>query len=655
MSLATKAFTVVTEFKFDIAGAVVGSEKIQNAVDGISKKADQAIQSMSSLGMSMAMQFSGAGGGILGVLGSAIKASDAFKNSQLSFANIISANMANVTGYVDTFNQRLYMSKQIMGDIAKDSAKFGLDPKALLNMTKSLSAELAPKGLAGQNFSAARTMGRNFLKSAPNLNIDPMQSQGQLLRAIEGSASMGDTLFKRLVTEAPEAFGDITKSGKSKGVSKAFNAKSLTKRFDILNKALAKFSSDTQILDARANLLSSVFTRIKSLFSGFTSILKPLGDVILPPLLKLLNYGIMMIETKGRKIVKMFSAFLGPLLEEPEKVIMKLMELRDMSKNVSNTFKIGGLIVSFMHIHELMHLITKIPILGAGLSAIAVKIPILAKLGRGLLKLGGAFKGLLGGTGGMFSTIIGTIAKVTGFLSIVFIMFSALSRSMARARIETFKWWARNANRFAEMMVRLGNIIKAILKPIDTITEGWSRIFDQVIGGTKKLDIFAAVLEYGIEVLELGVDAFTIFFGGLTAGISILYDSSLFIVDFFLTIGKLVWQLVTMDFSGAKTTGMQFIETAKGMPELMQSNSIAHYQSYQRDKVGGVDEGKPESFQNQHITQHNNITMNNDFKNQQPDRIAFTISKQIQKTANYATTVKGKTLSSGNHGASGSW
>ena len=93
--MAVQAFTVVSEFRFDVADALLGVGKLQDKVDSLSSHVDSALQSVQALGMGFIANFSGLQGGILGLLGNAISVSDKFTQSQLSLTTIIDSNMAH--------------------------------------------------------------------------------------------------------------------------------------------------------------------------------------------------------------------------------------------------------------------------------------------------------------------------------------------------------------------------------------------------------------------------------------------------------------------------------------------------------------------------------------------------------------------------------
>jgi hypothetical protein len=298
-------YTVVSEFRFDVAQAVLGSEQLQGSVESLSASTQNAMNSVKALGIGMIAQMTGAQAGLMGVLGSALSSTDKFLNSQVSFTQIIDSNMEHLTGTIGTMNEKMAVSKKIMSDIASDSRKFGIPANELMEMTKTMSAMLVPKGLAGENFKGARDISRNLLKSAPNLGIHPADVQGQLLRSVEGSASMGDTLFRRLITEAPEPF----KQAKVKD-AKTFNALDAAKRFGVLSEAMAKFSSNSELLEMRANSLSGVMQRARDTFTGFTSVLEPIGRVLMPLVVQALDMLLKWIQNDGQKIINEFAKFL---------------------------------------------------------------------------------------------------------------------------------------------------------------------------------------------------------------------------------------------------------------------------------------------------------------------------------------------------------
>jgi hypothetical protein len=635
--MAINAFTVVSEFRFDVANAVVGSEKLQQAVDGVAESAEKAMYSIQSLGMGLVAQLSGAGGGIIGLLYNAISASDKFTDSAISFTTIIDSNMGHLSGNIQTLNDKMAVSKQIMGDIAKDAAKFGLPAQALLGMTKSLSAELAPKGLAGTNFEGARTLARNFLKSAPNLNVDPQLAQGQLLRSIEGSASMGDTLFKRLVNEAPEAFADaLGKSLKGADAAKKFNTLGMEKRFEILNAAMAKFASNSTLLDMRANTLSGTIQRITDLFKGFNSILKPLGDVIIPPLVKMMNMAIDWLDTKGRRVIELMAKFIKPLIEEPEKLIKTLMDLSKVGETLKRGLAITGTITMLAALKEHLHDLSKIKFLGIGklfgglgsVFSFIERIPVLGNVFKSLL---GMFKtGPITGFVSAIKVIGLTALRAAGLLGVLLIPLQGFVQAVNRAKIEFFEWIANNLDSLVEYGLLFASTLRQLFIPIQDLISGFEEIFFLIIGGTSSLDFFKSAFEGFVKILIMFKDIVGVIWSGLRAIIAAFTTFIVSLVDNMFQImknafipGRGLMDGVNNPFSDAGEFFMD--EFTKSFDRFLTPTSR-----------NGEEDHKVENHNHQY-----DVKMTNNFKEVlQPDRIAYTITEQLKKASTFATQSK---------------
>lgn len=625
--MAVNAFKVLSEFRFDVGQAVLASDQLQGRVDSLSNSVNEAMYNVQRLGMGFITQFSGAGGGILGILGTAIQAADKFKDSQLSFTQIIDSNVEHLTGSIGTLNEKMAASKNIMNDIAKDAIKFGIPAAELLDMTKTLSAMLVPKGLAGENFGAARSLSRNLLKSAPNLGINPADVQGQLLRSIEGSASMGDTLFRRLLTEAPEAF----KEAKVKD-AKGFNQLDATKRFNILNDAMAKFANNSDILAMRANTLSGVFQRVRDLFMGFTSVLRPLGEAILPPLIQILNIGIEWLNTKGRTLVKMFSDFIKPMIENPKELFIGLSQIADLSKDFKSSIGLAGVALLFMHLQEIVHFLAKMPFIGPAMQALQAFMGsmkplqmlfagitwIMSNLGTVLRFLWPLIKIALAG-------ILQFSAGVAAFL----IPLQGLTRAFARAKIELVDWVAENSVAIASIAKRFSEAFGIFMMPIQDMIKGWEELFYTIIGGTSVLDFMKDQIKtfsYGLKLLAEGFLYTYAAIRGFIAGFVGMWAQAI------LNISQIVQNLLSGNFSDPLFgTENIFGEGMKNATEEFMK-TIGRAQSPLQD--GNVDNAKVSNMVNNY-----DVKMTNNFKEVlQPDRIAFTIKDQLEKSSRNRTS-----------------
>ena len=594
---APLVYNVLTEFKFEIGSALLGSEKLAGAVDQISTAADNTLLSFKKLGLGIVAQMGLAEGSILGVFSEAIKVADKFKQSQLAFSNIISSNMDHLIGPIDTFNDRMLVSEMIMKNIGKAAREFALDEGDLLSTTKMLSAQLVPKGLAGKNFGGALDMSRFLLKSAPTLGVNTQDVQGQLLRAIEGGASTGDTLFRRLSSETAP-FKEI------KGGSAGFNALPAAKRVEVLTKALKQFASDTDVVNGNVNTLAGQMRAFGTLVKGpISSILKPLGDVVLIPLVDTLKKFNSFLDGDGIKIVESFSKFIGPIIENPKKLLIDLLQLKRLSGDV----KTGGSIFGTIGlISGLMHLGKMFPIIGESLASAGVYI-------AGWVGTIAAMIPWARVLGVVFSVIGFTITRlIPGMLGVTLLM-QIFSRAMAIAKVADIQTLA---NAMPNLMVLLGRfkdamskVLAPILACVDAAAQFLSPIFE--MGNWIKIATF--VLEPLVSVLEdLGI------------------------------VSVLAWA----GFQGLLFGLMQFIDNLKSGNILGAFTGVAD--AFNAGVTDIIDKNlkglgdQSGAIVNQ-VTNIGKVEIKNQFKeNNEPDRIAFSLTKQLMKVAQNPTQSRGR-------------
>jgi hypothetical protein len=629
--MAINVYTVVSEFKFDVANAILGSEQLQGSVQGLSNTVNQAVGSIQGLGIGFLSQLSGLSGGLTGLLGTAIFASDKFMQSQLSFTQIIDSNMEHLTGNITNMNDKMAVSRTIMKDIANDARKFSVPAGDLLEMTKGMAAMLVPKGLAGTNFKGARDISRNMLKSAPNLGINPGEVQGQLLRAVEGSASMGDTLFRRLMSEAPEAF----KANKVKD-AKGFNQLDAAKRFSILNESMAKFASNSELLAMRANTLAGMMQRMKDLFTGFSSVLKPIGDAIMPVLLEAFNQLADWIDKDGRKIIETFAGFVKDFLKNPKEMFLQLAQLQQAGNDLKGATALASITVTFIHLRELFGFLKTMPYIGPqiqGLQAYVANMQFGGKITQFLAYVWGNLGSLLKSVvlPGLRMLLSG-LAQFTGWIFVFLIPLQGLSRAIARMKLETLEWFANNAADITVIMGDLSHWMGVLWTPIQDLIKGWEELFFLIIGGTGTLDFGKSALTSFIEILG--------YFGkGVLAVWSVVRGVVQGLMDL---VGSVVMNIMQL-YENIK--GGNFSDLTYGMENPFMSMIDGFSQEFNKsfsralnpNVDGQVDNSKT-------VSQVNNydVKMSNSFKEVlQPDRIAFTIKEQLEKASTNRTSTKG--------------
>lgn len=632
--MAINAFTVVSEFKFDVAGAILGVDRLEDKVDSLNSSVQTALSSVKALGMGFIANFTGAQAGVLGVLGNAITMSDKFTQSQLSFVQIIDANMAHLDGTINTINEQMMTSRKIMGDISKDARKFGLPADELMNMTKTLSAMLVPKGLAGENFGAARSMSRNLLKSAPNLGIDPGMVQGQLLRAIEGSASMGDTLFRRLITEAPEPF----QQAKVKD-AKGFNALKAAQRFNILSESLSKFSSNAKILEMRANTLSGVMQSAADLFRSFNSVLKPLGDVLMPLIVDVFQMFIKFVDNQGREMVEAMARFIKPMIGAPKEMLLNFMALDNLAGDISTSAGIVSLIVGLTHFKEIMQALSAIPYANKVVGPLnsifewAMNFPVIGRSLKGLMSIFDV--GKVTTLGGVLKAVTLTVGRMAGVFSILLIPIMGLTRAINRGKLTSLEWLGNNMAGIIDMFTDLKRSFAIFTAPIMDLITGFEELFSLVTEGTFVLDLLKSTLSVIVDVVGSLADTFLELYAAFRG---IIASIVIFITSFISNIAQLF-----ENFSAGKffKSGM-FDGIENSFSEAMQFGAEEFTKTVNRFRAPTL---TPEGAEGARVVQQVNnydVTMNNAFKEVlQPDRIAFTIQDQLEKASQNRKSSRG--------------
>ena len=602
---AVQAFQVVSDFRFEVGSALLGTRALQGQVDKLSDSADDALFSFKRLGFGLAASFGLGTSGFLGLLSQAVRTSEKFKITQLSFSNLISSNLEFLSGSVDTFNDRLRVSEQILINISKQSRKFGLPEQQLVDFTKLVSAQLIPKGLAGANFQTATNISRNLLKAAPTLGVTPSLVQGQLLRIIEGQATRGDTLFRRLLGET-QAFAPFREGGR--GGVKRFNALEAAKRVDVLDRALRQFASDMDVLKGITETTGRQLQIMQDIFLGITGILRPLGDVISAPLVDILKKVNKILNTEGRQIFNNISLIIGPLIDDFKSVAVTLLQLRNAARDLQATQKTLGIIGIGIIITQIFGFIRILKFLGISVGFLLTPLALLSRvlpfIGTALLFIGRAAL---------------VIAKP---LALIFFIFQLFSRAAAFAKIKDLERLPGIIAEFTKIMSKaravLGVILGPFIKAFDSIAQSLSFLFQKTI-----------LLQAGLFILDKLV-------GGLE----------------FLATG---FTLVQAALVGITAAVMQFLENIRdfGIKSLFTGEAFENVpeifdtaiEDIIKRNLDAIRAGKGEAAVTNQVTNIGKVQITNAFKeNLEPDRIAFTLKEQLLKTARNPTQARKRSL-----------
>jgi hypothetical protein len=607
------AFAIVSEFKFEIGSALLGTKQVQNGLNGLQNTVDGINYSLAKMGASFVMGSTGLTS-FVGVMGSAINASDKFRHLQLDIANSLSANTEVLQGPVHSWNDQLKVSKRLLEEIGQQALKFSLPADYLAKNFQTVNNMLMGKGLAGDNFGNSIDVSRNLLKSAANLGLDPADVQGQLLRSIEGSASMGDTLFRRLVSET-----DIVKGLKgNKGAASAmFNVLPATERFKRLNEALGKFASNSHALEARVDSVSGQINILKELLgaSSILSIFRPLGDALSKPIVAGLKYVNQTLQSEGRAIVIQLSKVVDQIVAEPQKLVANLLWFRRVLKDFGAVKSALQTTAFAMGIGQLLKFLGVTGMFATRFAGMFFGImTVLGEFGSRISPVLGPLMKFVGALGGIivlamkfpkFAALLsGAIRIILGPIGIMMLAFSLLSRAQTFANMKDFAKLPELTKRFSELVASGSMVFMKLASGFMYIFDGLAQLIAVVFQN-------AAIWSFLITMFQGVVNVITLIIITIEA--------------LGAALGTFLAKLVTEGMSGS------FVD-------LIKETGLAYMEQF----VKGFDEAQGKIGKEGGATTTNHVNMKVDMQNNfkemmEPDRVAFTIKDQLMKAATSRT------------------
>lgn len=599
--------TLIFDFRFDIASALLQTEALNKSVSQISESALRAEQSIVSLGASVLTSMGAIPSSIIGAMGAAVQASEKFEQTALSWANLISANKDVLSGPIETHEKRLVAARSIMMDISRISKEFGLSQGELNNFSKMINANLVRKGLQGTNFDTGTNMARQLLKSAPNLGVDPMMSMGQLVRAIQGGASMGDPLFRSLASDTT-AMHKFSKGGGAE----AFNALTAAARVKLLNEALGQFAKDSSVNEARFRSMTGQLQILKDTFMGFDGILRPFGDRMKKLIVETLTFINKALNVEGRIIMDNFGKIFGQFAGSSSQAIVNLTQ----AQRLQNTLNIGKSAVSFFAhmvlIGEGLALLRRV-FPGLGTSAFSAIGIMAGHLGTMFKAIWTALAPLVSGLGRLALPYVGTVITtiLTRVLAPVAILIGALStidRSIGYARVADINAMPKVFAELSGWGARFSVAIEGIVLPFTVGMDNIAKALAPLFMVTTWMDVIRTPMEWMLVTFEA------------LAAIMVQFTVSLETIGD--RMGAWIYNTKDKNDSWGDTFNRIYEERMNKLQERMDRGEITPKQE--------VNIGK--------------VTIENKFQeNMQPDRIAFTIKDQLLKLANNNTQAKGTT------------
>lgn len=598
---AEQVFKVLTEFRFDIAHAVAGSQQLQGQLGQVSAAADELHYALKRASMGLVVQTGLGTGGVLGFLYKAVQVSDKFYQSQLKLSSIMMSNHL-FTGD-NAFEKSMAASETALENMSVIAKQFSLPSNAFVEMATGIGAVLSVKGLDDAKLTKSTDITRAFMKSAPVLGIDPAMYQQNLLDMIMGQGSMGDRMSQRIMAETPvmKQFG---------GSMSGFNALEPAKRLQILTEALGHFSKNTKVNEAVVNSLSGQMRKLSDNFTSIFAITKNIGNAIAKPIIMILKRLNEYIETHGKKIADTISRVLGDLLKDPEKLFTQIEQLRNLQKDTKMAGNILGIIAL---VEGLSHALKFFGVTLRGGLIVTAFSKIVSGIAWVVTSLGGAMA--------IFSVVLKGLwfiaSKVVAPLVLLTTILQGISRGIAGAKIADMKWLAAHGAQIAEIFEKFKNAIQKIFLPFELAIRGIAMFVEWFLS-------FGAISEWALGKISGLVDMMEtlgnimVTFFGIIAGISNIMVNA-------------IMNLLDGNFLAAgQNIGANFMEGFNDFTSEFWGKRIvgAGEQSVSTNKI-----------------EIDKIEINNQFKeNAEPDRIAFTLKDQLMKAALNPTQAAGGSL-----------
>jgi hypothetical protein len=677
--MSEMVFEVLTEFVFDVQGAVENSKTLRGAVDTISSAADGAFFSLNRLA-EFAAHGLGANLSVMGTLGAALMGFDKFKKTQIGFANIIAANMEHLTGNVVDFNDQLQVSRQIMMDVSKIAKEYSLDESSLMGTTKTLAAFLTPHGLSGKNMGGAIDLARMFEKSAPTLQMDPSMAQGELIRLVSGQASMGDTLFRRLATEtkAMQPFGGGSQHmpgmHQGQGGAQLFNMLPMAKRFELINKAMGQFSNNAEVNAANAGLLSNQLKVLKNEFIGFNSVLLPLGEVLTNNIKPVLKQLIDFIDKYGRPAIEKLALGIQKMFENPERVYATIRQLQQARGDLQSAISLTHVLGQVLMVRWVMGM----PYVRAAVMGLASALYRVAGAALGLTRWFAGFGSMTLLARGFavlrfaMSGVLFVLNRVILPLTIIFTILQLLSRAKGYANALDVEALAKNGEKLAKIGADISKGVARIVLPFEMVFDTMARSLAPLFQYATYLQVLADNLGLVNGSID-GIGKFTLYATAGMMGLAAVMRQFLFanpiaMVQFYwgamYTIvtdwgGKIIERFKSVfeailngDFGGAKAAATKPMGLASlgdmntmtygEMGGIFKETAFDFINDFQKRLKDPQNQEKSISNSNTYIS---NVNVRQDFKeNMEPDRIAHSFLKTLKDVATNPTQAAGRSF-----------
>jgi hypothetical protein len=580
--IGPQIFHVLTEFRFEVGQALVGTKQVQGAVESVSAAADQALLSFQRLSTGIVGYMGLGTGSILSMFQSAIQASEKFEQSQRNIANVFLSN--KMFSGPDSFVNSMSAAEKAMAGINKKAQQFALPVEPMIKLTTQIGEQLIAEKLDDTSLKNTIELARGYAKSAGILGFDPELAIGQLRRTVQGGASMGDPLFASLVA-GTESMKGLRQGGDA---SKRFNAMAPAERLKVLTASLTQFGNVAEIVNQNATSLTSQINVLKESLFGMFSIFRPIGKVLADFLKTSLGRLNIYLKYEGKEIGKNIARMIDGLIKSPRSLFIMLKQMQGLKTDSSIAYTIMSIVGGLLSLHAVLGMLGIQFIWLNKFALVATRL-----IGSGL--------------------VVGIIGAISGFMVLLGVL-QLFRRARAIASADDMEHVAKAMPAFTDAMARLKEFF---MKNFGFLFD----VFDKVAGWISVLFRQSFWIEVATDLLNIFIDTFAVLVG---------------------TLQGTIWAIMQMvrDFTSLVTGKMSFATFMQNGLEEFQSGFNDVW-----DQAQGYDSQTGKGIVNQ-TTNIGHVNINNNFKEQlEPDRIAFTLVEQLGKVAQNPNQGSGRSLS----------
>lgn len=592
-----EAFEVATEFRFDVGQAIIGTNQLTSAVDGLSKSTDSAFGQLNYLASGLVAHLGLGAGGLLGVLTKAIQLSEEFNTGSLGFVNSIGSNMQVLQGTIGTFNDQLETSKMLMGNVTAAAGKLGLSGVELARMTQLLSSPLAARGKLGTNFGNGIELAKNAMITGEATGLGTQAVSESLLRGLSPGGTIMGKLFERLVNTQAFHGAHVSRPAQLLNMNQ-------DRKMDLVIKAMSELGTNAGYLTARLESLRVQFNIFKS---SLETIFKPIGDALKIPLMKLFKSANAFLQAHASELGASIGKLLGGLLDDPKSLFVNLMQLKSLGSDFKKALHVTELVQMFLFLKW-------------GLSQLGIE------LGGGLLLRGlrmivsnlwavTSFIYQSGILGKLFGYLVDSLVAVgQTFLPLLF-FFQIISRARAIAAVNDAIALVTLTPKMAAAFARVKEAVSAILLPLRMIFDFWGNLLAPLFEWSTWVKIAIPLVNMLAFVFEK-IGTAIIWFTAVLSGLMSVIIGSMF-----------------------------DIASGKNPLKNVLGNFKEGFQDFKKEHPYPGAQGSTPATKSI-VTNNNHIEARFDMREQlEPDRIAFAVTEHLKKLAFSPTQGRGHSRS----------